>query len=69
MVRWVERKGSLINFGNIVGAYSGPTYSYRFPSEDLAMNAELHLNGRSDGMPNPFGPDQQKRLKAIEVTK
>lgn len=37
MVRWVERRGCVVHFGNVVGPYCGRPYVYSFTTEAKAI--------------------------------
>jgi hypothetical protein len=70
MERWVQRTGTLITFGNLVGGFSGDTYSYKFKSVAKAKKAEEYLKARDPEEPNlptAFGPEEQKRFGATKI--
>lgn len=53
MKRWVQRTGKVVEFGNVVGAYTGKTYKYEFPTESLAKKF-AKVAGSKDKEGNPI---------------
>lgn len=59
MVRWAERKGGRIGWGNVVGAYQGQTVRETFRTEDEAHERErqvMEVDGNGDPLSLP--PDR-----------
>jgi hypothetical protein len=53
MVRAVERKGTVVEFTNIIGAFVGRTYRYKFPNEQGAKKFEqLAKDTDAHGVPS-----------------
>lgn len=70
MVRWVEQEKCEVTFGNVVGAFVGRSYTYRLPSEILAMRFANYVSQRdpkNPNMPIAVGPDVTKRFSAKET--
>jgi len=44
MTRWVERKGSKVTFGNVVGPHTGSPYVYQLECEETAILFEQYAN-------------------------
>lgn len=58
VTRWVERKGRIVRFGNIVGAFVGRAYVYEFPDVALARTFErVAKRVGPDGTPVPIPPE------------
>ncbi len=68
MTRWVERRGNVVEFGNVVGGFCGSPYIYQFEFETQAQDAATYLKGIDpDGLPRAFGPEIQARFNAQRV--
>jgi hypothetical protein len=68
MVRWVERKGKRVEFGNIVGPYCGKPYVYQFPNEKLAKEFETFVKKEEGpGMPIGVPPEIWGQYKVKEA--
>ena len=67
MVRWVERKGKRVEFGNIVGPFVGKPYKYQLPTMKLAKELEELAKKVINGSPNPISPEIWKRYEIKEV--
>ena len=65
MTRWVDRKGTTVRFGNVVGGFGGRAYVYEFPDEKLAGQFEREI-ADEDGTPRPVDEKWKPYAKGQE---
>ena len=64
--RWVERRGTTIRFGNLVGAFVGQTYTYKFPDNALAAAFEAEVATVDEqGNPGPVDPGRWGQFRVL----
>lgn len=57
MSRWVDRRGKVVTFGNVVGGHVGSTYTYKFPTTAKAKEFQAVAKEGTDTMPSAIDPD------------
>ena len=66
MSRWVERTGTTVRFGNVVGTCIGKPYRYEFPTEALAEQFEKSLLDK-DEKPLPVDEKWKPYFKGMDT--
>ena len=60
MERWVECKGTTVEFGNMVGAFVGKPYVHTFPTEVQAEQFAAYVDQRDPTNPDmPIGVGEE----------
>lgn len=63
-LRWVQRKGKTVQFGNVVGPHIGHTNIYELPDEGVAKKFEAHVRSiDGDGRPAMVNKEWQAFYK------
>lgn len=66
MHRWVERRGTHVEFGNIVGPFCGKPYKFRCKTIEGAIQlAEFASQIDADGQPVAVGPKKHAEYGAV----
>jgi hypothetical protein len=65
-VRWVERRGNTVRFGNLVGAFVGQVHTYELPDHALAAEFEATVSTLDgQGNPAPVDPGRWGKFRVL----
>jgi hypothetical protein len=64
--RWVERHGTTVRFGNLVGAFVGQVHTYELPDNTMAAEFEAEVSTLdAQGNPGPVDPARWAKFRVM----